>query len=168
MELKEKIEEDSIDVNKFFNISSNVSSDFFNNLFKDSIKTIIIKKEKEDPFFIFINLIFYKGKINRINIFNKNTANYFNIVHGGSIGLLFENITHMLLFYLTKNTYNTKDINILYKRQVLLNIEYTLQIKFEKIKFKTVFIHCNLYKESNKEESTEANIIAEKEIINKI
>ena len=157
MELKEKIEEDSIDVNKFFNISSNVSSDFFNNLFKDSIKTIIIKKEKEDPFFIFINLIF-----------NKNTANYFNIVHGGSIGLLFENITHMLLFYLTKNTYNTKDINILYKRQVLLNIEYTLQIKFEKIKFKTVFIHCNLYKESNKEESTEANIIAEKEIINKI
>lgn len=157
MELKEKIEEDSIDVNKFFNISSNVSSDFFNNLFKDSIKTIIIKKEKEDPFFIFINLIF-----------NKNTANYFNIVHGGSIGLLFENITHMLLFYLTKNTYNTKDINILYKRQVLLNIEYTLQIKFEKIKFKTVFIHCNLYKKSNKEESTEANIIAEKEIINKI
>ena len=157
MELKEKIEEDSIDVNKFFKISSNVSSDFFNNLFKDSIKTIIIKKEKEDPFFIFINLIF-----------NKNTANYFNIVHGGSIGLLFENITHILLFYLTKNTYNTKDINILYKRQVLLNIEYTLQIKFEKIKFKTVFIHCNLYKESNKEESTEANIIAEKEIINKI
>ena len=157
MELKEKIEEDSIDVNKFFKISSNVSSDFFNNLFKDSIKTIIIKKEKEDPFFIFINLIF-----------NKNTANYFNIVHGGSIGLLFENITHMLLFYLTKNTYNTKDINILYKRQVLLNIEYILQIKFEKIKFKTVFIHCNLYKESNKEESTEANIIAEKEIINKI
>ena len=157
MELKEKIEEDSIDVNKFFNISSNVSSDFFNNLFKDSIKTIIIKKEKEDPFFIFINLIFII-----------NTANYFNIVHGGSIGLLFENITHMLLFYLTKNTYNTKDINILYKRQVLLNIEYTLQIKFEKIKFKTVFIHCNLYKESNKEESTEANIIAEKEIINKI
>ena len=157
MELKEKIEEDSIDVNKFFKISSNISSDFFNNLFKDSIKTIIIKKEKEDPFFIFINLIF-----------NKNTANYFNIVHGGSIGLLFENITHILLFYLTKNTYNTKDINILYKRQVLLNIEYTLQIKFEKIKFKTVFIHCNLYKESNKEESTEANIIAEKEIINKI
>lgn len=58
MELKEKIEVDSIDVNKLFNISSNVSSDFFNNLFKDSIKTIIIKKEKEDPFFIFINLIF--------------------------------------------------------------------------------------------------------------
>ena len=157
MELKDKIEEDSIDVNKFFNISSNVSSDFFNNLFKDSIKAIIIKKEKEDPFFVFINLIF-----------NKNTANYFNIVHGGSIGLLFENITHMLLFYLTKNIYNTKDINLLYKRQVLLNIEYTLQIKFEKIKFKTVFIHCNLYKKLNNEESTVANIIDEKEIINKI
>ena len=157
MEKKQDKKEEIIDINKFFNLYSNISSNFFINLFKDSIKNITINKEKDDPIFIFINIIF-----------NKNTANYFNIVHGGSIGLLFENITHMLLFYLTKNTYNTKDINILYKRQVLLNIEYTLQIKFEKIKFKTVFIHCNLYKESNKEESTEANIIAEKEIINKI
>ncbi len=74
----------------------------------------------------------------------------------------------MLLFHLTNNIYNTKDINILYKRQVLLNIEYIFQIKIEKIKFKTVFIHCNLYKKENKEESTEANIIAEKEIIDKI
>ena len=94
--------------------------------------------------------------------------NYFNIVHGGSIAILFENIVHMLLFHLTKNIYNTKDINILYKRQVSLNIEYELEIKIEKIKYKTVFIHCRLYKKQNKEESTEANIIAEKEIINKI
>jgi hypothetical protein len=71
------------------------------NLFKDSIKKILIKKEKEDPIFIFVNIIF-----------NKNTANYFNIVHGGSIALLFENIVHMLLFHLTKSIYNTKDINI--------------------------------------------------------
>ena len=74
----------------------------------------------------------------------------------------------MILFYLTKNIYNTKDINILYKRQVLLNEEYTLKVKIEKLKYKTVFIHCNLYKNKNKEESTEANIITEKEIINKI
>ena len=74
----------------------------------------------------------------------------------------------MLLFHLTKSIYNTKDINILYKRQVLLNIEYTLEIKIEKIKYKTVFIHCNLYKNKEKEESTEANIIAEKEVKNKI
>ena len=122
-----------------------------------SFKSIIINKENNDPIFIFINIIF-----------NKNTANYFNIVHGGSIAILFENIVHMLLFHLTKNIYNTKDINILYKRQVSLNIEYELEIKIEKIKYKTVFIHCRLYKKQNKEESTEANIIAEKEIINKI
>ena len=101
-------------------------------------------------------------------IFNKNTSNYFDIVHGGSIALLFENISHVILFYLTKKIYNTKDINILYKRQVLLNIEYILKVKIEKLKYKTVFIHCNLYKKENNEESTEANIIAEKEIINKI
>ena len=129
----------------------------FFNLFKDSIKNIIINKEKDDPIYLFVNIIF-----------NKNTSNYFNIVHGGSIALLFENIVHMFLFYLTKNIYNTKDINILYKRQVLLNEEYTLKIKIEKLKYKTVFIHCNLYKNKNNEESTEANIIAEKEIINKI
>ena len=157
MEKKEKIQEDSIDVKTFFNLNSNISSDFFLNLFQDSIKKIIIKKEREDLICIFINLIF-----------NKNTANYFNIVHGGSIALLFENIINMLLFYLTKNTFNSKDINIIYKRQVLLNLEYILEIKIEKIKYKTVFIHCNLYKKLDKEESTEANFIVEKEIINKI
>ena len=157
MEKKGDNIEEFIDINKFFNTYSNVSSEFFINLFKDSIKKILIKKEKEDPIFIFVNIIF-----------NKNTANYFNIVHGGSIALLFENIVHMLLFHLTKSIYNTKDINILYKRQVLLNIEYTLEIKIEKIKYKTVFIHCNLYKNKEKEESTEANIIVEKEVKNKI
>ena len=157
MESEEDNQKDSIDINKFLNINSSISSDFFNNLFKDSIKNIIINKEKEDPVFIFINIIF-----------NKNTSNYFDIVHGGSIALLFENISHVILFYLTKKTYNTKDINILYKRQVLLNIEYILKVKIEKLKYKTVFIHCNLYKKENNEESTEANIIAEKEIINKI
>ena len=157
MEKKYTTKEEIIDVNKFFNLYSNVTSDFFINLFKDSIKNITINKEKDDPIFIFINLIF-----------NKNTANYFNIVHGGSIAILFENIVHMILFHLTKNIYSTKDINILYKRQVLLNTEYIMEIKVEKIKYKTVFIHCRLYKQQNKEESTEANIISEKEIINKI
>lgn len=159
MEEKEtKNGEKSIDINKFFLTCSHISSSFFNDLFKDSFNKIIIKNNKEESCFIYINLKF-----------KENTANYFNIVHGGSVALLFENITHMILFYLTKNTYNTKDINIIYKRQVLLNVEYTLKIKIEKIKYKTVFIHCNLYKtNSNYEESTEANIIAEKEIINKI
>ena len=158
MDKKENEKEEVIDIKKFFLISSQVSSEYFNSLFKETINKIIIKTNKEDPCYIYINIIF-----------NKNTANYFNIVHGGSIALLFENITHMILFYLTKNTYNTKDINITYKRQVLLNIEYTLKLKIEKIKFKTLFIHCNLYKTNiNNEESTEANIIVEKEIINKI
>ena len=143
MEKKYTTKEEIIDVNKFFNLYSNVIQRS--------------NKEKDDPIFIFINLIF-----------NKNTANYFNIVHGGSIAILFENIVHMILFHLTKNIYNTKDINILYKRQVLLNTEYIMEIKVEKIKYKTVFIHCRLYKQQNKEESTEANIISEKEIINKI
>ena len=155
---KDQEKEEDIDIKKFFLIGSQVSSEYFNNLFKESIKKIIIRNNKEDPCYIYINIIF-----------NKNTANYFNIVHGGSIALLFENITHMILFYLNKNIYNTKDINIIYKRQVLLNIEYTLKIKIEKIKYKTLFIHCNLYKANNiNEESTEANIIVEKEIINKI
>ena len=158
MDKKENEKEEVIDIKKFFLITSQVSSEYFNSLFKETINKIIIKNKKEDPCYIYINIIF-----------NKNTANYFNIVHGGSIALLFENITHMILFYLTKNTYNTKDINITYKRQVLLNIEYTLKLKIEKIKFKTLFIHCNLYKTNIKnEESTEANIIVEKEIINKI
>ena len=156
--MEKKAEENLVDVNKFFLICSQISSNFFDNLFKGAISKIIIKNKKEDLVYIYLNIIF-----------NSNTANYFNIVHGGSLAMLFENIIHMILFYLTKNIYNSKDINIIYKRQVLLNIEYTLKIKIEKIKFKTLFIHCNLYKnKNNNEESTEANIIAEKEIINKI
>ena len=160
MEKKEEKEDkkEIIDINRFFIIGAQVSSDFFNNLFKEAINKIIIKNEKEDSCYIIINIIF-----------NQNTANYFNIVHGGSVALLYENIVHMILFYLTKNTYNTKDINIIYKRQVLLNVEYTLKIKIEKIKYKTIFIHCNLFKsKQNNEESSEANIIVEKEITNKI
>ena len=158
MEKKSVDKQEVIDVNKFFLIGSQVSSLFFNNLFKESINKITIKNYNEDPCYFFINIIF-----------NHNTANYFNIVHGGSIALLYENIIHMILFYLTKNLYNTKDINLIYKRQILLNIDYTLKIKIEKIKYKTVFIHCNLYKTNlNNEESSEANIIVEKEIINKI
>ncbi len=160
MEKKEEKEDkkEIIDINRFFIIGAQVSSDFFNNLFKETINKIIIKNEKEDPCYIFINIIF-----------NQNTANYFNIVHGGSVALLYENIVHMILFYLTKNTYNTKDINIIYKRQVLLNVEYTLKIKIEKIKYKTIFIHCNLFKSNkNNEESSEDNIIVEKETPNKI
>ena len=95
MEKKQDKKEEIIDINKFFNLYSNISSNFFINLFKDSIKNITINKEKDDPIFIFINIIF-----------NKNTANYFNIVHGGSITILFENIVHMILFHLTKNSYN--------------------------------------------------------------
>ncbi len=143
MEKKEEKEDkkEIIDINRFFIIGAQVSSDFFNNLFKETINKIIIKNEKEDPCYIFINIIF-----------NQNTANYFNIVHGGSVALLYENIVHMILFYLTKNTYNTKDINIIYKRQVLLNVEYTLKIKIEKIKYKTIFIHCNLFKSKQNNE----------------
>ena len=156
--MEEKEDEKEININNFFLISSQVHSGFFKDLFKNCINKIIIKNEKDDPCYILINIIF-----------DKNTANYFNIVHGGSIALLFENIIHMILFYLTKNIYNTKDINIIYKRQILLNIEYTLKIKIEKIKYKTLFIHCNLYKTKLiNEETAEASIIIEKEIINKI
>ena len=156
--MEKKSEENLVDINKFFLICSQISSNFFDNLFKGSINKIIIKNKKEDLVYIYLNIIF-----------NSNTANYFNIVHGGSLAMLFENIIHMILFYLTKNIYNSKDINIIYKRQLLLNIEYTLKVKIEKIKYKTLFIHCNLYKTNLKnEESAECNIIVEKEIKNKI
>ena len=61
MEKKGDNIEEFIDINKFFNTYSNVSSEFFINLFKDSIKKILIKKEKEDPIFIFVNIIFNKN-----------------------------------------------------------------------------------------------------------
>ena len=146
---------EEIEINKFFLLTKHISSDFFNQLFQNNIKKIVIHKTSLDPLYITIKIIF-----------TKNTANYLNIVHGGSIAILFENITHMLLFYINKYTFNTKDINLIYKRQVILNEEYDLKIQIEKIKYKTVFAHCNLSK--GNEETTEGNLIMEKDVINKI
>ena len=56
MESERDNQKESIDINNFFNISSSISSDFFNNLFKDSIKNIIINKEKDDPIYLFVNI----------------------------------------------------------------------------------------------------------------
>ena len=52
MEKNHDKKEELIDINKFFNLYSNISSNFFINLFKDSIKNITINKEKDDPIFI--------------------------------------------------------------------------------------------------------------------
>ena len=156
MEEQEKGE--IIDVNKFFLICSQIYSEFFQNLFKEYIHGINIQKNNNEIIYAYIDIIF-----------SENTSNYFNIVHGGSVALLFENISHMILFYITKENYDTKDINIIYKRQILLNVKYTLKVKIEKIKYKTVFIHCNLFQTQNKFiESNEGNLIVEKKNKNKI
>ena len=60
MEKNHDKKEELIDINKIFNLYSNISSNFFINLFKDSIKNITINKEKDDPIFIFINIILIK------------------------------------------------------------------------------------------------------------
>ncbi len=139
--------ENIIDLKEYY--SNSICSDFFLNLFENSITEIKIEDKDREP--LVINI-----KIN----FKQETANYFNIVHGGSIAILFENITNMILFFLTKKFYNTKDIGIIFKRQVALNVDYNLKIKIEKLKYKTVFVHCYLINNKN-EETTEANIIKE-------
>ena len=70
-------------------------------------------------------------------------SNFLNIVHGGSISILSDNLSNMCLYYLTKSKYSTLDITLTYKSKMLLNKSYTVQIIIEKQTYKTVFITCN-------------------------
>ena len=70
-------------------------------------------------------------------------SNFLNIVHGGSISILSDNLSNMCLYYLTKSKYSTLDITLTYKSKMILNKPYTIQIIIEKQTYKTVFITCN-------------------------
>ena len=145
-----------IKINSFNDIIKIKPSKIFTDLFSKNISEIYYIINTNNDYNI-------EMKVN----FGEDTSNYLNIVHGGSMGILAENLSNIFLYYFTKNKYNTKDINIIYKRQVYLEREYTLKIKIEKIKFKTVFLQFDLYNKNN-ECATTITVIKEKIPLTKI
>ena len=92
-------------------------------------------------------------------IFDEKASNFLNIVHGGGISIICENLSNICLYELNKSKYQSLEISITYKYQAKMYQKYNLKIKIEKYKYKTVYITCSLiHKENNKEVAT-VNII---------
>ena len=92
-------------------------------------------------------------------IFDEKASNFLNIVHGGGIAIICENLSNICLYELNKSKYQSLEISITYKYQAKMYQKYNLKIKIEKYKYKTVYITCSLiHKENNKEVAT-VNII---------
>lgn len=92
-------------------------------------------------------------------IFDEKTSNFLNIVHGGGISIICENLSNICLFELNKSKYQTLEISITYKYQAKMYQKYILRIKIEKYKYKTVYITCSIIHSQNNNEVATVNII---------
>ena len=149
IELKDKTK-----IKFFLEKNSQIFSEFFKIFFIEKILFIKISKLKNENFLI-------KCKFN----LNFNFANFLNIIHGGAIAILFENLSNFFLFYITNNKYKTIDMNLTYKSPLKIDKIYNLKMEIEKIKFKSVFINCLIYDEKQNKYTTSIII---KEIIPKL
>ena len=112
IELKDKLK-----IKNFLEKNSQIFSEFFKIYFIDNISYINIIKLKNENFLI-------ECKFN----LNYNFANFLNIIHGGSIVILFENLSNFFLFYITNNKYKTIDINLTYKCPLKIDKNYNLKM----------------------------------------
>ena len=149
IELKDKTK-----IKFFLEKNSQIFSEFFKIFFIENILFIKISKLKNENFLI-------ECKFN----LNFNFANFLNIIHGGAIAILFENLSNFFLFYITNNNYKTIDMNLTYKSPLKIDKIYNLKMEIEKIKFKSVFINCLIYDEKQNKYTTSIII---KEIIPKL
>ena len=115
-------------------------SSFVSNMLHKTLHSIEIKRSNNDTVVFCFDIQF-----------DEKCANFLNIVHGGSIAILCDNVTNMCLYEIAKSRYKTLDINLSYKYQTLLNVKYKFEVKIEKIKYKTVFITCTIKDNTNKE-----------------
>ena len=115
-------------------------SSFVSNMLHKTLHSIEIKRSNNDTVVFCFDIQF-----------DEKCANFLNIVHGGSIAILRDNVTNMCLYEIAKSRYKTLDINLSYKYQTLLNVKYKFEVTIEKIKYKTVFITCSIKDNTNKE-----------------
>ena len=125
---------------ELFKIYKAILSPFFLSLFSSEILQIIpICLEEQTKVF--------KIKVK----FSEKSVNFLNIVHGGSIAILIENLTQMLLFMINGCNYRNLDVNFIYKRPLTLDKKYNINVKIEKIRYKTVFINVEIMDDCGEE-----------------
>lgn len=129
---------------------------FFKNVFDSIIPSSITLERKP-------NRLVFECTVN----FSEKYSNFLNIVHGGSITVLFDNMSSMFLYFYNSYNYHTIENSIIYISQTKINTDYKLIVSIEKPNHKTVFIECSLL-DSNKNETCKSIIIKEKKFKSKL
>ena len=98
-----------------------------------------------------INIESYTGKEAIITfdfVFNENLSNPINKTHGGSIAILIDNITSIIILHFTKIHYSLKDFSISYINQIELNQNVNVIIKCYKLGNVTLFADVELHQKN--------------------
>jgi acyl-coenzyme A thioesterase PaaI-like protein len=138
-----------LDVNEFKKKYFKSLSHYFNNIFYDYFKKIIvIQNDNKNGIIIFdVEL-------------DEKCANPLNIAHGGALATLIENLATVSLLYFTNSRYKTLDISVNFKNQVELNQIFQVYVNCQKIGYPTSFVEVEVRKDN--QVCTQGSIIQSK------
>ncbi len=148
MEFKEEFE--NLNVDEFKKKYFKMLSPYFNEIFWDYFKKVKFWKENEQ------NGVFYYEVV-----IDERCANPLQIVHGGALATLIENLATSSLFYFSNVRYKTLDISINYKNQVPLNKMMQIWVNCQKVGSNTSFVEVQV-KGKDEGVCTQASIIKSK------
>jgi acyl-coenzyme A thioesterase PaaI-like protein len=117
-----------LEVNEFKRKYFKILSPYFNKIFSDYIKKIIVERQSEKY-----------GTITFDVQMDEKSANSLGIAHGGALATLMENLATVSLFYFSNMKYKTLDISVNYKNQVELNKTVKIIVNCQKIGLTTTF-----------------------------
>lgn len=148
MEKLEKFE--CLDLNLIKEECFKMLSPYFNNIFSSYFtKVSILRKNNQDGILVFELII------------DEKCANPLQIVHGGALATLIENLSSVSLFYLCKMRYRTLDISINYKNQVPLDKPMLVVVNCQKVGSNTSFVEVEV-KDELENICTQASLIKSK------
>ena len=130
----------------YFKMLSPYFIEIFSNYFT---KVLLMKENNQDGKFIF------ELKI------DEKCANPLQIVHGGALATLIENLSSVSLYYLCKMRYRTLDISINYKNQVPLDKPMQIVVTCQKVGSNTSFVEVEI-KDQSENVCTQASLIKSK------
>ncbi len=150
MEKKEATQIEVLNLDQFKKDYFDMLSPYFKNIFSNYFRNIKFVKVNNQ------NAIFYFDLV-----IDERCANPLNIVHGGALATLIENLSTVSLFYLCKIVYKTIDISINYKNQVPLNKPIIIVVNCQKAGANTSFVEVEIMGNEG-EVSTHSSLIKNK------
>jgi acyl-coenzyme A thioesterase PaaI-like protein len=126
-----------------------ILSQYFNSIFSDYFKKIVIERKNKNNGVIIFDVQF-----------DEKCANPLGIAHGGALATLCVNLATVSLFFFSNVRYKTLDISVNYKNQVELNKVFQVYVNCQKIGYTTAFVEVEVRK--GEDVCTQASIINSK------